>query len=255
MTSRESLKWQYICAACGVSFEVLYSIFWGGFGHNIPPGAAANLSAHDLAAFYIQNHYSILFGDSVAAVVGILWVPWTAQLCIVLSRIEGVNPVLTIVQLIGGVLTAWVLVFCPAIWVTAAFRVDADPNTIRTLNDMGFIIFNITYMGTSLQAIAAGIVGLHDRNPQPVFPRWVSWWAIFTGLSFLPITGLPFFTTGPLTWNGLITYWILFGTYFVWCASMGVCMVRDTRRRIAAYDSAALSPPGGAGLSTALGHS
>jgi hypothetical protein len=161
-----------------------------------------------------------------------LWIPWTAQLTIVMWRIEGSSPVLTIVQVIGGALTAWVLMFCPAIWAVAAFRPDIDPSTIRMLNDLGFILFNITYAVTSVQAIAAGIVGLADESATPVFPRWVSYWAIFAGLSFIPISAMPFFKTGPLAWNGAITFWSLFGTYFIWTASMGVCMAKDASRRL-----------------------
>jgi hypothetical protein len=42
----------------------------------------------------------------MAALVGVLWIPWTAQLTVVMWRIEGSSPVLTIIQLIGGTLTA-----------------------------------------------------------------------------------------------------------------------------------------------------
>jgi hypothetical protein len=31
----------------------------------------------------------------------------------------------------------------------------------------------------------------------PDFPHWVNWWAIFAGLSFIPLTTMPFFMTGP----------------------------------------------------------
>jgi hypothetical protein len=147
-------------------------------------------------------------------------------------RIEGSSPVLTIIQLIGGALTAWVLMFCPAIWAVAAFRPEIDPNTIRMLNDLGFIMFNITYAVTSVQAIAAGLVGLADKSAAPVFPRWVSYWAIFAGASFIPISAMPFFKTGPLAWNGAITFWTLFGTYFIWTASMGICMAKDASKRL-----------------------
>ena len=57
-------------------------------------------------------------------------------------------------------------------------------------------------------------------------------WAIFTGLSFIPLTAMPFFKTGPLAWNGIISFWTLFGTYFIWTASMGFCMAKDARRRL-----------------------
>jgi hypothetical protein len=49
----------------------------------------------------------------MAALVAVLWIPWTAQLAVVMWRIEGSSPVLTIIQLIGGTLTAWVVMFCP----------------------------------------------------------------------------------------------------------------------------------------------
>jgi hypothetical protein len=168
----------------------------------------------------------------MAALVAVLWIPWTAQLTVVMWRIEGSSPVLTIIELIGGALTAWVLMFCPAIWATAAFRPESDPNSIRALNDVGFILFNITYAVTSVQAIAAGLVGLSDQSERPVFPRWVCYWAIFAGISFVPLTAMPFFKMGPLAWNGAISFWALFGTYFFWTASMGFCMAKDAIRRL-----------------------
>jgi hypothetical protein len=67
----------------------------------------------------------------MAALIGVLWIPRTTQLTVVMWRIEGSSPVLTIVQLIGGILTAWVVMFCPAIWAAAAFRPEVDPNLIR----------------------------------------------------------------------------------------------------------------------------
>jgi hypothetical protein len=231
MTTRQSLKYQLLAAQSGFAFEILYSVFWGWFGHNLPP-ASPNLSGPDLAAYFALHHNAILFGNTMAALIGVLWILWTAQLTVVMWRIEGSSPVLTIIQLIGGALTAWVLMFCPAIWAVAAFRPDIEPNTIRMLNDLGFILFNITYAVTSVQAIAAWLVGLADRGAIRVFPRWVCYWAIFAGLSFIPISAMPFYKTGPLAWNGVITFWALFGTYFIWTASMGVCMAKDASRRL-----------------------
>lgn len=219
-----------LAAESGFAFEVLFTIFWAGFGHNLPP-ASPSLSAPQLATHFLMHHNSILFGNSMAALVAVLWIPWTAQLAVVMWRIEGSNPVLTIIQLIGGALTAWVLMFCPAIWAVAAFRPDADPNIVRALNDLGFILFNVTYAVTSVQAMAAGLVGLADKSARPLFPRWVCYWAIFTGISFVPLTVMPFFKRGPLAWNGVICFWTLFGIYFLWTASMGVCMVKDVLKR------------------------
>jgi hypothetical protein len=37
MTAKQSLKYQLRAAQCGFAFEALYTIFWGYFGHNLPP--------------------------------------------------------------------------------------------------------------------------------------------------------------------------------------------------------------------------
>jgi hypothetical protein len=231
MTSERKLRYEILAAESGFAFELLFTIFWACFGHNLPP-ASPSLNAPQLAAHFVLHHNGILFGNSVAALVAVLWIPWTAQLAVVMWRIEGSSPVLTIVQVIGGALTAWVLMFCPAIWAVAAFRPDADPNIVRALNDLGFILFNVTYAVTSVRAIAAGLVGLADNSVRPLFPRWVCYWAIFTGISFVPLTAMPFFKSGPLAWNGAICFWTLFGIYFFWTASMGTCMVKDALRRL-----------------------
>jgi hypothetical protein len=241
MSNKALLKWQLVAASSGFFLELLYLLSWGVLGHNIPP-ASPSLSAADMANFYAVHHMSILLGQSIAAAVGILWMPWTAQLTVTMLRIEGPIPVLTIIQLMGGTLTTWVLIFCPAIWATAAYRLDIDPSTLRTLNDLGFFFFELTYMGTTLQAFAAGIVGLHDKSPVPVFPRWVNYWAFVTGLSFIPVTAMPFVTSGPFAWNGLVPYWIGFGTYFTWTTSMGWYMAADVRRRIKAEDGVTATP-------------
>ncbi len=100
--------------------------------------------------------------------------------------------------------------FSAAIWAAAAYRSDNDPMIVRALNDVGFFLFNLTYSATSLQAISAGIVGLCDKSATPVFPRWVG------------------------AWDGLVTFWIGFLVWFVWAASMGGSMIKDTRRRMQA---------------------
>lgn len=230
MSPQTRSRFQIICAWSGMVFAILYPICWAWLGHT-RPAISPTLSATEVATFYLRHHNDILFGMTAAAVVGALWIPWTAQLTITMRRIEGSEPVLTIVQLIGGALTAWVLVFTPAIWATAAFRPSADPDVIRSLSDIAYMTFTLTYAVTSVQAIAAGLVGLADAGPRPVFPIWVSWFAILTGISFLMVSCVAFFLTGPMALDGAIVSGLPGTAYFVWTLSMGVCMVRESHRR------------------------
>lgn len=231
MTNKLNLRFQLMAASCGLLFDLFYGGSWAVLAHNLPP-AAPSLSAIDIAAFYRENHTAILAGNALACLFGAMYLPWTAQLTLTLRRIEGPAPVLTIIQLMGGTITSWAFIFCPAIWATAAYRLDNDPIIVRGLNDVGFFLFNLTYSATSLQAICSGIVGLMDKSETPIFPRWVCVWAIITGLTFVPISLMGFSQTGPFVWNGLVTFWIGFVVFFVWAATMGGAMVKDTRRRM-----------------------
>src|SRR5258708_38063905 len=135
MTNRQNLRYQLIAAQCGFAFEALFTIFWGFYGHNLPP-ASPDLSAPDLAAHFAQYHTSILFGNSMAALVAFLWIPWTAQLTVVMRRIEGASPVLTIIQVSGGVSAPRVLMFLPAIWAAPPFRPRLPPQPKTSLNHL-----------------------------------------------------------------------------------------------------------------------
>jgi hypothetical protein len=243
MTNTVSLKYQLAASYGGFVIMVLYALCWGVLGHGAPP-VSPNLSAAALAAFYSLHNGPILLGMTLAAVVGGLWIPWTAQLTLIMLRIEGKAPLLTIIQLIGGILTAWVLVSCPAIWATAAFRPDLDPATIRMLSDLGFIIFNITFMPTTFQAVAAGLVGLAEAGKAPVFPRWVCYVAIAAGLSNLSVTLVTLFKTGPLAWDGGFNFYVPGGAFYLWGLTMTWFMVKDAHSRLAAEGAAGRVPAG-----------
>ena len=232
MSTMASLKWQWAAAWSGVVFVVLYGVFWACFGLNLPP-VSPSMSAVDLANHYVQHHSTIIFGQCMAATIAVLYAPWTAQMALTVARIEGASPVIALCVLFGGTLTTWIVIFCPAMWAAAAYRPNTDPAIIRAINDVTFISFNVTYMVITLQAVLVGIAGLMDKSANRVFPRWVSYWAIFTGLSFVPDTVTPMVTSGPMAWNGLVTYWLGLGTYFVWIISMAYCMAAEAKRRMA----------------------
>jgi hypothetical protein len=109
-----------------------------------------------------------------------------------MARIEGKFPVMAYLQLLGGGLTVMVVSFSAFFWVTAAFRPERDPAAIQMLTDLGWLCIDLQYACTTLQMVAAALVGLGDKSKNPLFPRWVCFLTIWCGLSFLPasLTGV-----------------------------------------------------------------
>jgi hypothetical protein len=46
-----------------------------------------------------------------------------------------------------------------------------------------------------------------------VFPRWVGHFALATGLAIAPAVGAAVFRTGPLAWDGLVSFWLRNGAF------------------------------------------
>lgn len=230
MDKQTKLRFELLAAWSGVFFVVLYPIFWAWIGRAQPPLSFA-ITAAEAAQFYLSQKDQIVLGMAVAAIVGGLWIPWTGQLTVVLWRIEGDAPVFTVTQLIGGVLTAFALVFCPIAWLMPAFRSDGDPQVIRAFSDYAYLTFNGTFIISTMQAVAAGMVGLADKREEAVFPRWVCWLAISSGLSFFVVAATPFVHTGPLALEGWFAGWIPGSMFFLWCATSTVYMIKDAGRR------------------------
>jgi hypothetical protein len=74
------------------------------------------------------------------------------------------------------------------------------------------------------------VVILLDKRPRPYLPAWMAWLCFLTAASFLPLVAMPFFTTGPLAWHGLINYWVALGLFFAVVYGMTWCLLRAIRR-------------------------
>lgn len=118
-------------------------------------------------------------------------------------------------------------------------RPDADPQIMRAFNDYAYLLFNGTFIISTIQAVAHGVVGLLDRSAYRVFPAWACWLAIVVGLSFCTEAVCPFVKSGPFALEGWFAGWVPGSGYFVWTIVTTAYMVKDVRRRQQALDEEA----------------
>lgn len=212
---RQYFSWR-VCAWAAPIFMAGYVISWGLLGFNVPP-IDPSMSIGDLQAHYVDHSLRI----RLAMVFSVFFAPFyfvmSAVISRILQKIEGPDGPLSIVEQMGGAVTTVVILMGGICWLTAAFRVDErTPEIIRQLHDFGWMFFDTTYMATSLQMCATGIVILGDKRGTPLLPRWLAWFSFFTAAIFVPVTLIPFFLTGPFAWNGLFNYWVAFTAFFLW---------------------------------------
>jgi len=240
MDEKLSLKYQLISAWCGPAFLISFVLLWGVIGQNLP-NPSPDLSAADLAGRYLAHLNDIRLGFIVSLIIIVLYMPWSALLAAQMARIEGKFPVMSFLQLLGGGLTVMVVSFSAFFWVTAAFRPERDPALIQLLTDLGWLCIDLQYACTTLQMVAAALVGLGDKSKTPLFPRWACFLTIWCGLSFLPASLTGVLRTGPFAWDGMLSYYFPYFCWLCWFTVASAFMINDVRRRMRSAD-AAVSP-------------
>jgi hypothetical protein len=222
MNERSVSRLQSSVAWTGPLCLVTFFAGWTVLSHNYPPPDPAFTAQQLVTAYYARYRPGIMLGMSLAACFGMFYLPWTCLVSVLMMRREK-YPLLTLMQLTGGLLTAWILVMCPCIWVYCAEAAGSvSPELIKTLHFVAWYIFNMTWMITAIQCVALGLFALMDTEKPAVFPRWVGGMSIGIGVSFAPLTVLPYFKSGPFAING---WW----AFHLVVAGFGIFTLTSTR--------------------------
>jgi hypothetical protein len=237
MDEKTSLKYEMLGALSGPLFVAIYVITFGFLGHNLPSPPSPALNPADLSAWYAKNLSDLRLGWVVSLVFISLYMPWSAQISTQMRRIETHSTILTYLQLIGGALTVFVVSFGMLCWAVATFRPDRDPAIVQMLSDLGWESLELQWALTTMQMVAMALVGLGDKRKTPLFPRWVCFLSIWCGLSFVPASLTLYLKTGPFAWDGLLSFYIPYAAWLVWCLAISIDMAKDVRRRMREVDA------------------
>jgi hypothetical protein len=190
-----------------------------------PPSPAA--SAAEIAAFYRADPVRTRLGFQVGMIGSALIIPFVVALFIRMRRIEGGSSPWAYLQLATGVADMFVFILPMMVLQAALFRVDEiDPETLRTLNDLAWILFVSPASMIVLQMISVGAVALSDRSAHPAVPRSVGYYNLWAALVSACGVTVPFFTTGPLAWDGMFAYWIPVTAFVGFVLVNGAAMLR-----------------------------
>jgi hypothetical protein len=203
-------------AWCGVIFVAIFfpGLVIAGFFPPIPPGHTAAEVAHQ----YQQHANAIRAGCVIMMVAVGFSLPFSAVISTQLARIEGRWTPLCYTQLAAGAVGMVAATFPLFFFLAASFRPERSPETTQALNDIGWIPFIINWPPAVCQAGAVAVAILADRRPDPIYPRWLGYFLIWTCIAFTGSSLLPFFKSGPFAWNGLFSFWLaatFFGTFFL----------------------------------------
>lgn len=222
-----------ICAWAGPVYAVGELVSWAGIARFLPP-PRENWSADRVAGFYRDHEVAIRIGMEGVLIFALLYALWSLAIARVMRRAEGPEGLLSSIQLIGGIITALITMGCAVFWLTASFRAQTRaPDEIQSLNDTGWMVFDMTVMATLIQMVAFGVLWLlRDARGRatPLMPRWVSYASFWMAATFFSVFFMPSFATGPLSWQGIVTLYVALGAFFAWIGIVSVLLLRAIRR-------------------------
>ena len=200
----------------GIALVLLGWMVLAGF---LPP-PSPDLSLQQVADLWSHHTNAKRLGMVMCVWGGTLYVPFTVAVGLLLRRTEAGDRVLSTTQTALGTFGTVFFTLNFLILAVVAFRPTRPSEITQQLHDLGFIMTFSPVAPFTLQYIAIGAAILLDRSGTPVFPRWVAYANFWIGLLLVPACLIPFFKTGPLAWNGILSFWIPVVVFVAWFVVM-----------------------------------
>jgi len=217
----EQLKYLRFLTWCGPVFLAVFIVFWGILGHNIPP-FQPDVPAAVIADFFRTDANLVRLGMTVAMSFTVLYFLWGLAVAKIIEvGIERNNDILSTLARWGAGLTVVPIMVSCVFWLAGSYRPEAlDDVILQLLYDMGWLLIDLGYMVTTVQMIAMGVAFIQDRRAQPLIPKWLAWYGIWVGFSFVAEILMPFFQNGIFARSGTLNFWIEFFLWFIWIVAL-----------------------------------
>jgi len=85
------------------------------------------------------------------------------------------------------------------------------------------------------QGVILALAIFFDDQPHPVFPKWVAYFNMVVAAAMVPAAFVALALSGPLAWDGALSFWLKNIAIAMWIVVMGVVLGQAIRRERAEY--------------------
>jgi hypothetical protein len=199
------------------------------------------LSAEQVAAFYRdpENLPRIRYSMILFNWFAVGFVPILALIALQIRRMAHRTPIFSYAILACAAGGPTIFLMANLFWLLAAFRPTRDPQLTQMFNDLAWVTFSSQVGFLIAQNVILALAIHLDRQERPVFAPWVAHFNLVVAALLIPAAFAGVALTGPIAWDGLLTFWVRNVAIGVWIAAMAVVLARAIRRQRAAGESAA----------------
>ncbi len=201
------------------------------------PPMSPTLTADQVAAFYRDPAHlpEIRYSMILFNWFGVSLIPILTLIVMQIRRMAHRTPIFSYAMLgcvAGGPALFLVANVC---WLLAAFRPERSPELTQLFNDFAWITFTILVPFLIGQSVILALAIYFDDQPQPVFSRWVAHFNLLVAAALVPAAFVGVALSGPLAWDGVLSFWLKNIAIAAWIVVMGVVLGQAVYRERAEY--------------------
>jgi hypothetical protein len=199
---------------------LLVLVGWMVLAGFLPP-PSPSLSPSDTVAVWADHTNLKRIGMILAVWGGVLYVPFTVAVAEALWRDAG--PGSRLLAVAQGAMGTFGTVFFSLnffILAMAPYRIEQAPDRLPPMYDLGMAMTFAPVAPFTFQYALIAAAILQNRSGRPVIPRWVAYVNLWVAILLIPATLIPFVKSGPLAWNGVLSFWIPVIVFVGWFGVM-----------------------------------
>ena len=228
--SRLDTRLERLGAWSGIAWVICAA---GAFlGSGLVPPVSPSMSPVDFADFVVDHKYRILIGMLALLIGGYTFLmTWSMTLAYQVKKYANSSPLAFCVLFAVGLSGALIGMLCGVLGSAMAYRAEAlDPATTQLLYDIILFLFLIPWPPFLLWQFVTGFAILSSSNTESVFPRWTGYFSMWAGALEMFSALCVFWYSGPFSYNGLVTFWVPGGSFFIWVLVMAIAQIRGYSR-------------------------
>ncbi|MGE2728665.1 hypothetical protein ACQI4F_04250 [Mycolicibacterium vaccae] len=223
------IKAQWVSLWTGPAVGAVLLIAWVAFPGFWPP-MSPSWSADEVARFYDEHTAWIRFSQVTFNLCGIMILPFFMVIVTQMKRMNQ-SHVLAYCYLTAVVSGATIFALSNIFFLVAAFRPGRDPQLVMLLNDLAWIVLIAPVGMMVAQFLLLAVAVYFDAGSDAVFPRWVGHYSLATALAMIPAAGAAVTQSGPLAWDGLLSFWLRNGAFAAYVVVMFFVLRKAVRRQ------------------------
>lgn len=194
---------------------VLVLVGWMVLAGFLPP-PSPDLSADAVSAMWQHNTTLKRVGMILCVWGGSLYVPFTVGVAVVLWRLVDAARPWVVAQAALGTFGAVFFTLNFLVLAVVAYRPERDSQVTQLLHDLGFTMTFSPVAPFTFQYVAIAVALMQPMVPRQAIPRWVAYVNLWVAILLIPACLIPMFKTGPVAWDGVLSFWIPVFVFVAW---------------------------------------